>query len=454
MTVGIAVAAHAAIGHRPALRHGAGRADEKAPAGPATVRMASGKESRMAIDIGGNVPAIAVLGTLDTKGDEAAFLAGRIRAQGHPSVLFDLGVAGEPTVEADVTRTAIAEAAGLPLGTIHAMPRVEALEAVARAARAILAPAVAAGRIAGLVGVGGGSGTWLCNTIMRDFPIGFPRLIVSTAATHDASVDIAIMPSIADVAGLNRVLTPVLANAAAAICGMVARPPLDGAASRRPAVALTMYGLTTKGATYARRMLEDEGFEVVVFHSNGAGGATMERLVDAGVFDAVLDWSTTEVTDEIAGGVCSAGPGRLEAAGRRGIPQVIVPGGIDSINFLGDVPERMKGRPVHMHLPGIPLVRASADDLAEVGAWMARKLNAASGPVMVVVPEGGFSAHDARGGAFEDKDADAAFVAALRKDLRAETPVVLVPDHINTPDFARAAVDALTGLLRPAGARS
>ncbi len=405
----------------------------------------------MTTDSGGSAPAIAVLGTLDTKGEEARFLADRIRAQGHPAVLFDLGVAGEPSVPADVTRAAIAEAAGLPLAQIHAMPRVAALEVVAQAARTILEPAVAEGKIVGLVGVGGGSGTWLCNAIMRDFPIGFPKLVVSTAATHDASVDIAIMPSIADVAGLNRVLTPVLANAAAAICGMVERPALDQAGSR-PSVALTMYGLTTKGATYARRMLEDQGFEVVVFHSNGAGGATMERLVDAGVFDAVLDWSTTEVTDEIVGGVCSAGPHRLEAAGRLGIPQVIVPGGIDSVNFLGDVPERMKGRVVHMHLPGIPLVRASAEDLAEVGAWMARKLNRAAGPVVVVVPQHGFSAHDAKGGVFEDRDADSAFVTALARDLRPEVPIVPVPEHINTPEFARAAVDALLELLRPSKA--
>jgi uncharacterized protein (UPF0261 family) len=405
----------------------------------------------MTTDNGGNAPAIAVLATLDTKGHEAAFLAERIRAQGHPAVLFDLGVAGEPAVPAEVTRTAIAEAAGLSLANIHAMPRVEALETVAQAARTILVPAVAEGKIIGLVGVGGGSGTWLCNAIMRDFPIGFPKLVVSTAATHDASVDITIMPSIADVAGLNRVLTPVLANAAAAICGMVEKPAFTQGLSR-PAVALTMYGLTTKGATYARHMLEDEGFEVVVFHSNGAGGGTMERLVDAGIFDAVLDWSTTEVTDEIVGGVCSAGPQRLEAAGRRGIPQVIVPGGIDSINFLGDVPERMKGRVVHMHLPGIPLVRASADELAEVGAWIARKLNRASGPIVVVVPERGFSAHDAKGGVFEDRDADAAFVASLTRDLRAEIPIVPVPEHINTPEFARVAVDALLGLLRPVNA--
>src|SRR5690606_33822074 len=191
--------------------------------------------------------------------------------------------------------------AGLPLAQIHAMPRVAALEVVAQAARTILEPAVAEGKIVGLVGVGGGSGTWLCNAIMRDFPIGFPKLVVSTAATHDASVDIAIMPSIADVAGLTRVLTSVLANAAAAICGMVERPALDQAGSR-PSVALTMYGLTTKGATYARRMLEDQGFEVVVFDSNEGGGATMDCLVDAVVFDAVLDSSTSEVTDEIVGG--------------------------------------------------------------------------------------------------------------------------------------------------------
>ena len=228
------------------------------------------------------------------------------------------------------------------------------------------------------------------------------------------------MPSVVDIAGVNRLLAPVLANAAAAICGMaegvdVAQPP------ERPTVALTMFGVTTEGANHVRRFLTDAGCEVIVFHANGAGGQTMERLVREGAFKAVVDWTTSEITDELTGGLCTAGPGRLEAAGEAGVPQIVVPGAIDVINVLAPIPERFAGRTHHWHLPTVPLIRTSAEESREIGAWMAAKLSAARGPVRVLVPRRGFSALDKPGGPFEDGAADDAWEAAMRAGLRDRT---------------------------------
>jgi uncharacterized protein (UPF0261 family) len=226
----------------------------------------------------------------------------------------------------------------------------------------------------------------------------------------------------------------------------VALPP----SPPRPTIALSMFGVTTRGATFARQFLEQAGCEVVVFHANGTGGATMESLIRQGVFAALLEWTTSEATDEITGGVCTAGPRRFEAAGAMGIPQVVVPGAIDVINVRGAIPERFAGRTYHMQLPNVPLIRTSADESREIAAWLAPKLNEARGPVRVVVPDKGFSALDAPGGVFEDRAANAAFMSALKRDLRSDIPVNIVPHHINDEAFARVAVDALLALL-PAG---
>jgi uncharacterized protein (UPF0261 family) len=253
---------------------------------------------------------------------------------------------------------------------------------------------------------------------------------------------------VADVSGVNRLLGPILANAAAAVCGMAegVSVELDTA---RPTVALTMFGVTTRGGTMVRRFLEEAGCEVVVFHANGTGGRTMEALTARGTFAGVLDWTTSEITDEIAGGICTAGPERLDAAAAHGVPQVVVPGAVDVINIRGAIPRRFAKRAYHMHLPSVPLIRTSIRESREIGAFIARKLNAARGPVRVLIPEGGYSALDVAGGPFEDAKANAAFVAALRRDLRPDIPVELLPDHINSEAFARAAADAMLALCTP-----
>jgi uncharacterized protein (UPF0261 family) len=319
------------------------------------------------------------------------------------------------------------------------------MEMVAAGAAQIVQRMVEEQTVQGVIGIGGGTGTWLGTTIMRSLPLGFPKVMVSTLSSRDGRSDIMVMPSVADIAGLNSVLTPILANAAAAISGMVDGERIQVDRSR-PTVAMTMFGLTTRGGTFARRVLEAAGCEVVVFHATGSGGATMEELIRRGTFAAVLDWTTTEVTDHLCGGVCDAGPTRLDAAAEAGIPQVIVPGAIDMINISGAVPKRFSKRTIHMHLPTVPLVRTSARESRQIGSWMAHKLNRARGPVRVVIPDKGFSGIDIEDNPFHNGQANDAFVAALKRELRDDIAVEIVPHHINDEAFARVAAEALLAL--------
>jgi uncharacterized protein (UPF0261 family) len=394
---------------------------------------------------------ILLVATLDTKGEEAAFVARAIRSREYDVELVDVSL-GAPGVDSSVvverpaiSRADIASAAGSTVDAVAALPRAEAMRAVAQGAATLVARRVADGSAAAIA-IGGGTGTWLANDIFAGLPHGFPKLIVSTLTGRDAGRDIAVMPSVVDIAGLNRLLRPVLANAAAAICGMAdgveVEPPDPG-----PTIAVTMFGVTTEGATYLRRFLTEAGCEVVVFHANGAGGQTMERLTREGAFDAVVDWTTSEVTDELVGGICTAGPERLEAAGECGVPQVVVPGAIDVINVLAPIPERFEGRTHHWHLPTVPLIRTSQAESEAIGAWMGRKLAGARGPVRVLVPGLGFSALDRPDGEFEDQAADEAWVQAIQRELPDQISVQVLPYHINDEAFARATADAVLELI-------
>ncbi|MFN8526042.1 MAG: Tm-1-like ATP-binding domain-containing protein [Chloroflexota bacterium] len=390
---------------------------------------------------------VAVLVTLDTKAEEATFVADCIRRRGHTPWIVDLGISGTAPFSGDTSREAIAEAAGTTVASIGALQRAEAMEVAAAGAAKLVKAMVAAGEIQAIIGIGGGTGSWLGTTVMRDLPLGFPKLMVSTLGSRDGSTDIMVMPSVADISGINRLLGPILANAAAAACGMAEGTGVQLDTSR-PTIALTMFGVTTRGGTMVRQFLEEAGCEVVVFHANGTGGRTMEDLISRGTFAGVLDWTTSEITDEICGGIATAGPDRLEAAGAHGVPQVVVPGAVDVINIRGEIPRRFAGRTYHMHLPTVPLIRTSAKESRQIAAFIARKLNVARGPVRVLIPEGGYSALDIVGGPFEDRKANAAFVKALRSDLRPEVPVEILPHHINSEEFARAAADAILALVR------
>jgi uncharacterized protein (UPF0261 family) len=390
---------------------------------------------------------IAILATLNTKHDEASFLAECIQARGHTPHRMDLSLLPGGSESGDTSRETVARAAARSGEEVAQLQRAAAMEVMATGAARLLEGMLQRGDVDGVIGIGGGTGAWMSAAAVRHLPIGFPKLVVSTLAGRESHTDTMVMPSVADIAGLNRVLRPILANAAAAISGMVEGVPLSGRAPERPTVAMTMFGVTTRGGNIARKVLEDAGCEVVVFHATGAGGSTMEDLVRRGTFVGVLDWTTTEVTDHLTGGVCDAGPHRLEAAGELGLPQVIVPGAIDVINVgRGPVPRKWAKRAQHMHLPGVPLVRTSVRESREIGKWIADKLNQSRGPVRVLIPAGGYSTLDIADGLFWDPTADEAFVSAIRHTLRPDIPVDIDPHHINDEAFARAAAEAMLGL--------
>jgi uncharacterized protein (UPF0261 family) len=319
------------------------------------------------------------------------------------------------------------------------------------------------GRLDAILGMGGSGGSALVAAAMQALPIGVPKLLVSTMASGDTrayvgTTDITLMHSVVDVAGLNRISERILGNAAAAAAAMARHAAgFVAPASDRPVVAATMYGNTTPGVTAARATLEALGYEVVVFHAVGTGGRAMEALVRDGLVDAVLDVTTTELVDELVGGVCSAGPERLTAAGARGIPQVVSLGALDMVNFgpIDTVPPRFRRRTLYRHNAAVTLMRTTAAECAEVGRVIARKLNAAIGPVVVFVPAGGLSMLGVPGGPFHDLDADAALVGSLAAELRPDIEVVAMATDINDPAFGRAMAQRLDELYRSwAGIRS
>jgi uncharacterized protein (UPF0261 family) len=387
---------------------------------------------------------IAILATLDTKGAEAELLARAVRARGHEAVLFDFSIPAPGAPTADVTRADIARAAGED--HVAGEDRMIAMARVAGGAAQLLATAVAEGTLHGVVGLGGGTGSWMAANAVKDLPLGFPKLVVTTFVHGDGANDVAILPTVADIAGVNRILGPILVNAAGAICGMAEQPAVDFPV-KRATVAMTMFGVTTAGGDVLRQTLEAAGVEVVVFHATGAGGLAMERLAREGRFDAIVDWTLSEITDHLVGGICTAGPTRLDAAAELGIPQVLVPGAVDVINVHLPIPEKFEGRVHHMHLPTVPLIRASVEENTEVGAFVADKLSRATGPATVVIPRGGFSSLDIEGGEFWEPAATAAFEAAVRAGLPASIPVVTSDLHINDPAFAREVADTLLALL-------
>jgi uncharacterized protein (UPF0261 family) len=308
--------------------------------------------------------------------------------------------------------------------------------------------------------VGGSGGTSLAAAAMQRLPVGVPKLIVSTMASGDVrpyvgETDIAMLYSIVDVAGINRVSERILANAAAAIAGM-ARVEFGGdddgghGAARRPLVAATMFGVTTPCVTAARAELEARGYEVLVFHATGSGGRAMEGLARGGFLAGILDVTTTELADELVGGVLSAGPERLEAAGALGLPQVVSLGALDMVNFgpRDTIPAAFAGRRFYEHNATVTLMRTTVDECRELGRIIARKLNAARGPVSVFIPTEGISMIDVAGGPFHDPAADAALVEALRRDLRHDIEVVEMAVDINDPSFGPAMAERLDELIR------
>jgi uncharacterized protein (UPF0261 family) len=392
---------------------------------------------------------IAVLGTLDTKGREHAFVAERIRARGHATLLIDVGTGGEPTVVPDVSRTDVAAAAGIDLATIRAGgDRGECVSAMARAAPRILERFVADGTIHGVIALGGGGGTAIASAAMRPLPIGFPKLIVSTLASGNTAhyvgtSDIAMMPAVVDVQGLNRISRTILSRAAGAICGMVEADVT--ADDEKPLVVASMFGNTTKCIEAAVPLLEQAGYEVLVFHATGTGGRAMEALIASGLVAGVLDITTTELADELVGGLLSAGPDRLDAAAKHGVPAIVAPGCLDMVNFgeQASVPSEFAARRFYIHNPQVTLMRTTPEECAALGRLVAAKANASTAPVTVLIPRKGISVISMAGGPFHDPAADAALFSSLEDGLRPGIQCLAVDCDINDPVFARACVEAL-----------
>ncbi len=400
---------------------------------------------------------VALIGTLDTKRDDFACVRGQIEARGHRTLMIDFSVVGEPGFAADIAREEGALAGGAALAALQqAADRGNAMNVMSAGAAEIVRRLYAQGRIDGILGMGGGGGTTVASAALRALPVGFPKLIVSTVASGETSrfigtSDIVMMPAVIDVAGLNRISRQIYRNAAGAICGMVENADNAPAADdERPMVAVSMFGNTTRAVGHARQVLERAGYEVLVFHATGVGGRTMEMLTAEGQFAGVLDMTTTEWADELVGGVLSAGAERLDAAALNGVPQVVVPGCIDMVNFWGreSVPERFADRVLYDWNANVTRMRTTPAETARLGEIFADKLNRASGPVAVYIPLEGVSEIDVAGKPFHLPEAIATFRDALREHLRADIPVVEMHTDINDAAFGQAAAETLLAMLR------
>jgi uncharacterized protein (UPF0261 family) len=405
------------------------------------------------------------VGTLDTKGPDFAFLAGRLRAAGAEVITVDAGT-GEPDgLTPDIDGEVVAAAAGTTRAELReAADRGRAVTAMGRGAALVVADLVAQDRVGGVLAAGGSGGSSIAAQVMAGLPVGLPKLLVSTMASGDVSPyvgakDVCIMYSVVDVAGINRISRLVLGNAAAAMAGMVAareqapeQAPEQAvpAADDRPLVAASMFGVTTPAVEAARDRLAGLGYEVLVFHATGAGGRALEALAEARLVSGVLDLTTTELADDLAGGVLSAGPDRLTAAGAAGLPQVIAPGALDMVNFgpPSTVPDRYSGRLFFEHNPTVTLMRTTAEEMAELGGRIGRKAAAATGPTEVFWPDRGVSALDADGQPFRDPAADEACREALDRELTsAGRTLRRIGAHINDPAFATAMAERLHQMI-------
>ncbi len=402
---------------------------------------------------------IAILGTMDTKGEEHAFVANLIRQRGHQVLVIDTGTLDAPKLKPDITRLEVAAAAGVDFAALIARKdRGEAVAAMSQGAPAMLARLARERRIDGVISLGGGGGTAIGTAAMRALPIGFPKLMVSTLASGNTAQyvgvkDIVMFPAVVDVAGINRISRQIFTRAAGAICGMVESVPTPG--DDKPLIVASMFGNTTDCVQAAKRILEAAGFEVLVFHATGTGGRAMESLIESGMVAGVLDITTTEWADELVGGILGAGLTRCEAAARHGVPAIITPGCLDMVNFgaPATVPAQFVGRTFYQHNPQVTLMRTNAEECAELGRILAEKINLSTAPVTVFLPLKGISVISAPGQKFHDPVADRVLFTALKSFLRQDIPVVEMDCAINAPEFARACAERLLAQIsRPAQA--
>ncbi len=399
---------------------------------------------------------IHLLATLDTKGHEAAFLRNRLVALGAPTLIVDAGCQGEPAVSADISRDELFTAAGTTLAEMQRRAdRGAAVAAAALGASRLIARRFTAGRVAGVIGLGGSAGTTIGTAAMRALPLGVPKLMISTLASGQVRAwvgdkDILMLNSVVDILGINCISRVVLDEAARAMAGMVMLESQVAVAPHedKPLVAATMFGVTTPCVMRAREVLEAAGCEVLVFHATGNGGQAMESLIDEGLIAGVLDITTTELADELVGGILSAGPDRLTAAGRRGVPQVISVGALDMVNFgpPETIPAKFRERQFHQHNPSVTLMRTTVAENSRLGEEIGRKAAASIGPTTILLPLRGVSAIDRTGQPFDDPAARTALFEGVRQSCQA-TETIELDCHINDPEFAEHAAAKLLEIL-------
>ncbi|KYO68053.1 MULTISPECIES: Tm-1-like ATP-binding domain-containing protein [Thermovenabulum] len=397
---------------------------------------------------------VAILGTLDTKGAEFKYLKEKVEEFGCKTIVIDAGILEPPYFEPDIKRDEVAKAAGVELNKLlEKKDRGESVTAMANGASIIVKKLYEEGKIDGIVSLGGSAGTSIATAAMKQLPAGFPKVMVSTLASGDTrpyvgTKDITMMYSIVDISGLNRLSKQIIANAAGAICGMVNAKV--NAENEKPIIGATMFGVTTPCVTKVREILEKNGYEVLVFHATGTGGQAMESLIEDGIITAVADITTTEWVDELCGGVLSAGPHRLEAAAKKGIPQVICPGALDMCNFgpIDTVPAHYKNRNLYKHNPTVTLMRTTPEESKKLGEIIGKKVSEAKGPTAVIIPKKGVSAIDAEGKPFYDPEADKALFEALKENVKPPVEFIELDLHINDPEYAEFVANKLLELIK------
>jgi len=398
---------------------------------------------------------VVLVGSLDTKGEEFSLVRDLIEKAGVQTLVVDFGVMGKPAFKPDVSRNEVAEAAEADLAHLSSgSHKDEAMEAMARGLAVVVRRLYDEGKLDGVIGMGGSGGTSLATTAMRTLPVGVPKVMVSTVGGGDVSAyagtrDITFMPSIVDVAGINSVSRNIYANAAGAIAGMVQTDAPPGGAEL-PLITASMFGNTTTAVDHARGLVENQGYEVLVFHATGAGGRTMESLIADGYIKGSLDITTTELADTVCGGVFDAGPERCLAASRAGIPAVIVPGCVDMANFGGieTVPDKYKDRNLYQWNPDVTLLRTNPEENRKIGEILAAAANESTAPVAFLFPMKGVSMLDSEGERFWDPEADGACFDAIREGVEKGISIVELDHNINDPEFSGAAAEMLLKMLK------
>ena len=402
---------------------------------------------------------VLLVGAMDTKGEDFSYVKQLIEQQGVKTLVVDFGVLGEATgIHPDISRGEVAKAGGGDLKTMQAEQKKDyCMETMTKGLTKVVRKLYDEGKIDGILGMAGSGGTSIASASMRALPVGFPKLMVSTVASEDVSAyvgtkDIMMVSSIVDVAGMNRISKLVYSNAAGAIAGAVKqeRPKID---ERRQVITASMFGNTTKAVDRAKQVFEKEGYEVLVFHATGTGGKVMEGLIEDGLVNANFDFTTTELADYVCGGVMSAGPDRLMAAAKKGIPTIMVPGCVDMANFWGveTMPPKYQSRKLYKWNPNVTLMRTNVEENTKIGELIARAANAHTTPeVAILIPLKGVSMLDSPGGEFWDVEANQACFNTIKKLVKKGIPIIEIDANINDPVFVDKTVEVLLGMIKHA----